>query len=45
MSDPAKGGYVTGEGGIPVVDNSYILTAAEARAAGLDALFPSPGRT
>ena len=35
------GGHVTGEGGIPAtIDNSYILTAAQARA-----LFPSPGRT
>ena len=30
------GGHVTGEGGIPAtIDNSYILTAAQARAAGL----------
>ena len=36
MSESVSGGRVTGAGGIPVVvDNSYILTAAEMRAAGL----------
>ena len=36
MSEPVMGGHVTGAGdAVVAVDNSYILTAAEMRAAGL----------
>ena len=36
MSEPVVGGHVTGAGDTPVVvDSSYVLTAAQVRAAGL----------
>ena len=36
MSEPVAGGHVTGAAGLPDdLDNAYILTAAQARAAGL----------